>query len=169
MPKEVDIQPVVDLIVNALQLGNKVIVFGVGGNAATAIHFSAELAGKFETFETPLACIDLCSNPSIITAITNDFGWDVVFSRQIEAIGKPNDVVLAFSISTKAQYLYKALVQAKSKGCETALICGKYSFGLAPRLIDVRLELDSTDTPWVQEQQLHLVHEICREVKRQFP
>jgi D-sedoheptulose 7-phosphate isomerase len=153
---------IVNTIVDCLGKGNKVLTFGVGGNAANAIHFAAELQGKFEKYETPFACIDLCSNPSIITAITNDFGWDHCFERQIRGLAKPGDVIVAFSISTKGQYLVNAIDEGLGRGCEVILICGKTSTD-NPEIIV--LELDSLDTPWVQEKQLELIHKICREVK----
>jgi D-sedoheptulose 7-phosphate isomerase len=150
---------------------NKVLVFGVGGNAANAIHFAAELQGKYEKFETPLACIDLCSNPSIITAITNDFGWDQCFKRQITALAVPGDIVIALSISTKGQYLVNAIKEALECACEVVLVCGRYTKvgGLTDSLNNFTLlELDSLDTPKVQEIQLGLIHQICGEVKGRF-
>jgi len=152
-----------NLIVEAFKKGNKVLTFGVGGNAANAIHFAAELAGKFEKYEEPLPCIDLCSNPSILTAITNDFGWDVVFERQIRALAKPSDVVIAFSISTSGQYLVNAFYMANLTECETVLVCGKVTKPV--EIVKTIWELDSLDTPWVQEEQLRIIHQICGKVK----
>jgi len=155
-----------NLIIEAFKTGNKVLTFGVGGNAASAIHFAAELAGKFEKYEDPLPCIDLCSNPSILTAITNDFGWDVVFERQIRALAKPGDVIVAFSIGTSGRYLLNALFEAVSLKSTIVLVCGRCN------LPEMKLhpphivwELDSLDTPWVQEEQLRIIHQICKEVK----
>jgi len=157
-----EIRKVVDLIRDCLERDNKVITFGVGGNAANAMHFAAELSGKFEQHEQPLSCICLCDNPCILTAITNDFGWDHVFERQILGIGKPGDVVVAFSISTKGQYLINAHSASKQRGCSFVLICGEYTREFLP---DVLMEIGSSDTLGVQEEQLRLLHEICREVK----
>ncbi len=160
------IEEVSNLVIEAFKAGNKVLTFGVGGNAASAIHFAAELAGKYEKYEDPLPCIDLCSNPSILTAITNDFGWDAVFERQIKALAKPGDVVIAFSISTSGRYLLNALFEAVRLKCTIVLICGQCNFldmkGNPPHII---WELDSSNTPWVQEEQLRIIHQICGEVK----
>lgn len=158
-----DTDRVVTEIVMCLRSGHKVLTFGVGGNAANAIHFAAELAGKFEKYETPLPCIDLCSNVAVLTAITNDFGWDWVFARQIRALAKSGDIVVAFSISTGGQYLLKALDEAVSIPCGVVLICGKETKPVSTEV--TVLELDSQDTPWVQEEQLRLIHLICRKVK----
>lgn len=154
---------IVDLIVDCFRNGNKVLTFGVGGNAANAIHFAAELAGKLEKYETPLPCIDLCSNSSVISAIATDFGWEHVFERQIRALAKPGDVVVAFSISTRGKYLLNALRQIQESGCRLILICGECSLDFREPAI---WELGSDNTPWVQEEQLKLIHQICSEVKR---
>lgn len=164
MKKSEQIDKIVDLIVECLKNGNKVLTFGVGGNAANAIHFAAELAGKFEEYENPLPCIDLCSNPSVTSAIATDFGWEHVFQRQIEALAKPGDVVVAFSISTKGLYLMNALHQALRSDCRLAIICGRCSLLTLSEVATV-LELDSDDTTWVQEKQLETIHQICAKVK----
>lgn len=156
---------VVDVIVECLRGGNKVLVFGVGGNAANAMHFAAELSGKFEQYEKPLACVCLCDDPCIITAITNDFGWEHCYERQIIGLGKPEDVVVAFSISGGGSYLLNAFKAARSKGCRTVLINGRENPDCKD-YCDVIVSLGSDDTPWVQEEQLRLVHQICREVKK---
>jgi D-sedoheptulose 7-phosphate isomerase len=167
MPKSKQISKIVNLIVECLGRGNKVLTFGVGGNAANAIHLAAELSGKFEKYELPLSCIDLCSNPSVTSAIATDFGWEHVFERQIKALARPGDVVVAFSISTKGEYLLNALKQAWGRGCQAILICGKCSLP-ANFAKFVVWELDSEDTPRVQEEQLKIVHQICGKVKRRL-
>ena len=153
------IEEISNLIIDCFKKGNKVLTFGVGGNAANAIHFAAELAGKYEQYEDPLPCIDLCSNPSVLTAITNDFGWDHVFERQIRALVKPGDAVIAFSISTKAKYLINAFRETMNSDCKFVLISGSQDrdFGL----VDIHLSLGSNSTPWVQEEQLRIIHQIC--------
>lgn len=155
---------VVNLIVDCIKSGNKILTFGVGGNAANATHFAAELSGKFEQYEDPLPCVCLNDNVSVLTAITNDFGWEHVFSRQIVALAKPKDVVVAFSISTKGQYLKNAITQGLVI-CKVILICGKSILEVkSPGLLV--WGLDSNDTPWVQEEQLRIIHQMCRGVKK---
>ncbi len=153
-----------DTIRDCLLGGGKIVVFGVGGNAANAIHLAAELQGKFEKFERPLACIDIVSNPSILTAVTNDFGWEHCFERQIKALADVGDIVFGFSISTNGKYLENAIVEAKRCGAQVILSCGKSS-GNAFLEDVILLEENSTDTPLVQESQLKLLHDVCREVK----
>lgn len=159
---------IIEKIVASIRQKGQVLVFGVGGNAANAIHFSAELSGKYEKWETPLPCICLSENPSVITAITNDFGWEYVFSRQIKALGRYKDVVLAFSISTSGAYLVNAINQALEQGCEFLLICGRNTLEIHDDKLTV-LELGSSNTPRVQETQLKMIHQICEGVKAEFP
>lgn len=166
----------VNLLVESIQSGGKVLTFGVGGNAANSIHFSAELSGKFEQYEDPLPCVCLSENPSVLTAITNDFGWEYVFSRQIKALAKPGDVVVAFSISTGGLYLLNAIAEVLCSDSTMILICGKATGSLAPWVRDtngiqengILWELGSLDTPWVQEEQLRIIHQICRKVKSEL-
>jgi D-sedoheptulose 7-phosphate isomerase len=170
--------PISDVIVDCISNGGKVLVFGVGGNAANAIHFTAELQGKFEKYEDPLPCIDLCSNIAVLTAITNDFGWEHVFERQIRALAQNGDIVLAFSIGTSGTYLKRAFEEALKSQATIILICGKYTPIPVGSTKDVmyleesdnfiHFELDSGDTPKVQEVQLQLIHQICGEVKKRL-
>ena len=159
----------VNLIVDCIKSGGKVLTFGVGGNAANAIHFAAELAGKYEKYETPLPCIDLVSNVSVLTAITNDFGWEHVFERQIQSLAKPGDVVMAFSISTDGEYLRNALLEAYDCKCSSILICGENTLPLnQPEWrwkVDCLWELGSLNTPKIQEKQLGIIHRLCLSVK----
>ena len=154
---------IVSEIVKAIKDGKKVLTFGVGGNAGNAMHFAAELAGKYEQYEKPLPCVDLVSNICTVSAIATDFGWDQVFARQIRGLAKPGDVLVAFSISTNGAYLLKALDEAVCIPMEVFLICGRET---KPLSMDVSvLEFDSLDTPSVQEDQLKVIHQICGKVK----
>lgn len=155
----------VDIIVKSLTFGGKILTFGVGGNATTSMHFAGELAGKFEQFENTLPCICLSENPGVLTAITNDFGWDQVFKRQLSALGSDGDVVVIFSISTSGVYLLPAIKEAAISGCSIILICGKDTHNVGNALVDLTWELGSLDTPLIQEEQLRIVHLLCGNVK----
>ncbi len=161
------LEEVVNQIVSCIKSGGKVLTFGVGGNATNSMHFAAELSGKFEQYETPLPCVCLCDNPSVLTAITNDFGWDHVFERQIRALAKPGDVVVAFSIGTTGRYLLEALFETAALKSTVILVCGRCNL---PEMTlhppHIMWELGSDNTPWVQEEQLRIIHEVCREVKK---
>ncbi len=160
------IEEISAVIVKSIKQGNKIIVFGVGGNASTASHFAGELAGKFEEYEEPLPVICLNDNTSVLTAITNDFGWRHVFSRQIRGLGKSGDVLIGFSISGEAGYLKEALMAGQDKGCINILLNGKSDPSKCGGLYAYSITLGHEDTPAVQEMQLKWVHEISREVKR---
>ena len=154
-------------ISSIVRFGGSVFTFGVGGNAATATHFAGELAGKYEQFEDPLPVYCLNDNISVLTAITNDFGWDVVFSRQIKGLMKSPDILLAFSISGRAPYLLNAFKEAKSRGGTTVLLNGGTDIRDLAKYCDYLITPDppSEDTPRVQELQLRWVHDISGLVK----
>jgi len=152
---------------DTLKLGNSVFTFGVGGNAATATHFAGELAGKYEQYEDPLSVYCLNDNVSILTAITNDFGWDVVFSRQVRGLTRPGDILIAFSISGRAPYLLNAFEEAKAKDVTTVLLNGGMDIKSLDRFTDYLVTPNpvSEDTPRVQELQLRWVHDLSGGVK----
>ena len=137
---------------DSLHKGNSVFTFGVGGNAATATHFAGELAGKYEQYEDPLSVYCLNDNVSVLTAITNDFGWDVVFSRQIKGLVRPNDIVIAFSISGRAPYLLNAFEQAKTNLATTVLLNGGTNIGQLEDYCDFLV------TPTSPSENLSLIH-----------
>jgi len=167
---KVEIKDVSRLVSNRLRVGRSVFIFGVGGNASTATHFAGELAGKYEQYEDPLSVYCLNDNVSIITAITNDFGWDVVFSRQIKGLVKSGDVVIAFSISGRAPYLLNAFEAAQCKGAVTVLLNGGEDLRLLEPFCNYLVTPDppNEDTPRVQELQLRWVHDLSGQIKGQL-
>ena len=152
---------------DSLHRGNSVFTFGVGGNASTATHFAGELAGKYEQYEDPLSVYCLNDNVSILTAITNDFGWDVVFSRQVRGLTRPGDILIAFSISGRAPYLLNAFEQAKANLATTVLLNGGTNIGPIEFYCDFLVTpiSPSENTPRVQELQLRWVHDLSGSVK----
>jgi len=165
-----DIEGIARLVSNRLRIGKSIFMFGVGGNAATATHFAGELAGKYEQYEDPLSVYCLNDNVSVLTAITNDFGWDVVFSRQIQGLVKSGDVVIAFSISGRAPYLLNAFETAQSKGAMTVLLNGGRDIGDLDSFCNHLLtpEPPNENTPRVQELQLRWVHDLSGLIKSQL-
>ena len=158
---------IVESCVNTLQQGNKIMIMGVGGNAANASHFAGELAGKYEEWEDPLAVLCINDNMSIVTAITNDFGWEFVFSRQIRGLGRSGDTLIAFSISGSGEYLHNALEAAKNKDMITILLNGAKDFSNR-RFWDHNISLGSLDTPTVQEWQLKQIHLLSGMIKERM-
>jgi len=164
---KVDIETLAPIISYGLESSGSVFVFGVGGNASTATHFAGELAGKYEQYEDPLSVYCLNDNVSVLTAITNDFGWDVVFSRQIKGLVRPNDIVIAFSISGRAKYLLNAFEVAQAKGAITILLNGGEDIRDLESVCNylVTPETPSENTPRVQELQLRWVHDLSGLIK----
>jgi len=160
------LEDIAEIVVRSIRSGNKVLIFGVGGNASTASHFAAELAGKYEEYEDPLPVICLNDNTSIITAITNDFGWDQVFYRQIKGLGKKGDVVVGLSISGKGKYLVEAFRAACEKECIGILLNGGPPEEISETWFDYIVSVGSLDTPEVQETQLMWIHQLSGMIKK---
>jgi D-sedoheptulose 7-phosphate isomerase len=154
------IKEIASLACEALKKGGKIIVFGNGGSASDAQHIAAELVGRYKKERTPLAAIALTTNTSILTAIANDYGYEVVFARQIEAIGQKNDLVIGISTSGKAKNVVAAIKQAKKMGLKTALLSGGDG-GEAARLADVSLLVPSPVTARIQEVHITIGHILC--------
>jgi D-sedoheptulose 7-phosphate isomerase len=164
------VQPVVDAaaaMVEALGRGGKVLLFGNGGSAADAQHVAAELVGRFERIRRPFAAIALSADASVMTAISNDDGYERVFSRQLEALGRADDVVVAITTSGRSPNLVHALESARSLGCRTVGVTGRDG-GRVAALVDIHVNVPSDSTARVQEVQRTLLHAICDLVERSF-
>lgn len=158
------IAKIAELIILAYKNGGKLIIFGNGGSASDSQHIAAELVGRFKKERKGLAAISLNTNTSIITALANDYGYDIVFSRQIEALGKANDIALAISTSGQAQNVNKAVLQAKRMGMKTIGLTGKNGGKLA-KLADISLVIPSNNTARIQEAHITIGHIICELVE----
>lgn len=162
--KETQIVRAIDEICARLKMGNKVIVFGNGGSAAQAQHFAAELVNKFLKSRRAIPALSLTTDTSCLTSISNDFAFDYVFSRQLEALGKEGDVVLALSTSGESQNVIRALQTAKEKGLFPIGLTGEGG-GTVGSLCEILLDVPSQDTPRVQEVHLFLLHLLCQEIE----
>lgn len=155
-------------VVNCLKRSNKVLVAGNGGSAADANHFAAELSGKFENPKRQsLSALSLVANPSVITAIGNDFGFDQIFSRQIEGLGRKGDVFVAISTSGNSANLVKALRTCRRLGLFAIGLLGRNG-GKMKSLCDLVLVVPSATTARVQEAHLLIYHLICQAVDTAF-
>jgi D-sedoheptulose 7-phosphate isomerase len=155
------------LILACLQGGGKLIAFGNGGSAADAQHIATEFVGRYRTERQALAAIALTTDSSALTAISNDYGFDQVFSRQLEAIGKPGDVVLAFSTSGNSSNVLRALETARKLGMPTIGLSGK-SGGKMLGLADICLCVPSDSTPRIQEVHTLIIHILSGIVENAF-
>ncbi|WP_297217623.1 D-sedoheptulose 7-phosphate isomerase [Thermoplasma sp.] len=154
-------------IYDAFMAGNKLIVFGNGGSAADAQHFVAELTGHFMKERKPLPAMALTTNTSSITAISNDYSYDVVFSRQVEALAKPGDVVIGISTSGNSKNVIEGLKSAKKLGCHTIGFTGKTG-GQIKDIADETLYVDSNMTSIIQEAHITAIHMICSMIDEHF-
>lgn len=155
------IQAIAQTIVDALKNKKKVVLFGNGGSASDAQHFAAELVGRYEAERQAFPAIALTANTSNLTAIGNDYGFDRVFARQVEALVESGDVVIGISTSGRSPNVLAAVTQAKAQGAKTVGLTGQAGGSLKP-LVDICLCVPSTVTSHVQEGHITAIHAICR-------
>lgn len=155
-----------EIVGEALRADRRILLFGNGGSAADATHVAAELVGRFKHERAAMAAISLTDNPSAVTAIANDYAYDHVFVRQIEAFGNPGDVAVALSTSGGSANVVRGLETAAARGLRTIAFTGAVGAGcLAAAELCVRIP--STETARVQECTMLLCHTICEYVEQQ--
>jgi D-sedoheptulose 7-phosphate isomerase len=155
-----DIKAAANMISIALKKGGKVILFGNGGSAADAQHLAAEFVGRFKLERQGLASIALTTNTSIITSIANDYGYEEIFSRQVEAIASDNDIVIGISTSGNARNVIAGLLEAKKMGLKVVALAGSGGGEMAA-ISDLALVVPSDNTARVQEAHIVIGHIIC--------
>lgn len=152
------------LITETLKNGGKILIFGNGGSAADSQHMAAELVGRFKKERKALAAIALTANTSILTAIANDYGCDVIFSRQVEALGKKGDVAFGISTSGNSRNVIEAINKARSMGLKTVALVGNAG-GKLKNICDATITASSKDTARIQEAHITVIHIICELVE----
>jgi len=154
-----------DIINKAFESGNKLLLCGNGGSAADCNHIAAEFISRFQKERVSLPAISLSANNSIITAIANDYSFDDVFSRQIEGLGKKNDVLIAISTSGKSKNVLAAIKQAKKQGLKVIFLTGENKSNL-----DIELEINAPSSVTAQVQQMHIAiyHKICEIIEKKY-
>jgi len=155
------------LIASALTNGNKLLVMGNGGSAADSQHFVAEIVGRFKLERKALPAVALSTDTSILTAIGNDYGFDSIFSRQVEALAAAGDIVVGLSTSGNSPNVLKALTAARELGCRTVGLLGKDG-GSIKAACDLALVVPSTDTPRIQEGHITIIHIVCDLVEKKL-
>jgi len=159
----------VETIAHGLRNGHKVLFFGNGGSAADAQHLAAELVGRFGPHRSPLPAISLATDTSVLTAVGNDYGYDKVFARQIEALGQSGDIAIAISTSGNSPSVLAAIDVARSKGLFTIGFTGETGGKMKDR-VEVLFRVPSRETPRIQETHVMLGHILCELVDRElFP
>ena len=154
-------------ITERLKNGGAVYLFGNGGSAADAQHIAAELVGRFAKERPPLKAFALTTDTSVLTALGNDYSFEDIFARQVEAHVKSNDVVIGISTSGNSENVYRGLKKAKELGALTIAFLGKGGGKIAP-IVDYAFVVPSYETPRIQECHITLGHTICELVEREL-
>jgi len=154
-------------IIGSLQKGGKVLIFGNGGSAADSQHMAAELSGRFQKDRKALAAVALTTDTSALTALGNDYGFEAVFARQVEALGKKGDVAVGISTSGNSANVLKASETAKAMGLTTISLTGNGGGKLAGQT-DIKLVVPSKVTARIQESHICIIHCICEIVENAF-
>ena len=154
-------------VIKSLKAGGKVILMGNGGSAGDAQHIAAEFVGRYKKERKSYPALALNTNTSSMTAIGNDYGYDVTFSRQVEGFAKPGDVVIGISTSGNSENVYKALEVAKKLNCYTAAFLGKDG-GKIKNIVDLPIIVKSNNTPRIQECHIFIGHTLCELVEKEL-
>jgi len=162
-----DIAKATLLCVSCLKKGGKILICGNGGSAADAQHFAAELVGKYKTNRKGLAAIALTTDTSSLTSIGNDFGFDQIFERQIEALATNIDIVIGISTSGKSRNIISALKLASKINCNIISLTGQNG-GEMEKISDISLTAPSIETPRIQETHIAIIHIICHLIDQEF-
>jgi len=157
----------VQILANALRKGHKVLVMGNGGSAADAQHLAAELVGRFLLERKALPAIALTTDSSILTSISNDYGFDEVFKRQVDALAAPGDVLIGISTSGHSQNVKLALEAGQRIGARTIGLLGRDG-GEIGAMVDLSLTVPASATPRIQEAHLVIIHILCDMVEKEL-
>lgn len=151
----------------SVKAGNKIILAGNGGSAADAQHFAGEIVGRFMMERKALGAISLCVDPSVMTCIGNDYGYDSVFERQLEGIGRAGDIFVAISTSGNSENLIRAVTLSKKMNIKTVGFLGKDG-GKLKEMCDYALVVPSNSTPRIQEIHTFTVHILCEYIEKKI-
>lgn len=145
------------LISQALQKGNKVLLAGNGGSAADAQHFAGEMMGRFKKEREAMPAISLCADPSVVTCIGNDYGYEQVFVRQVQGLGQNGDVFVGITTSGNSENIVSAMKEAKKKEMPVIGFLGKDG-GKAKEFCDIAFVIPTENVPRIQEMHTFLIH-----------
>ncbi|MFN3870160.1 MAG: D-sedoheptulose 7-phosphate isomerase [Aquificaceae bacterium] len=153
------------IMAEALKSGNKILLFGNGGSAADAQHIAAEIVGRFKKERRPLPAIALTTDTSILTALGNDYGFEHIFERQIEALCMPGDIAIGISTSGSSPNVVRGLMRAHDLGATTVAFTGRKG-GKVVDIAHYSFIVPSYDTPRIQECHITLGHVLCEIIDR---
>jgi phosphoheptose isomerase (EC 5.3.1.-) len=161
------IEKATEIIVRQLQAGKKLLFCGNGGSAADAQHLAAEFSGRFYTDRKALPAEALHCNTSYLTAVANDYSYDVVYARLVDGIGHAGDILIGLSTSGNSKNIIEAFKTAKINGMTTIGMTGETGGGMKP-MSDILINIPSTDTPRIQESHIMIGHIICQLVEEKL-
>ena len=156
-----------NLCIDSLRNGNKILIFGNGGSAADAQHIAAEMVGRYKVERKGLAAIALTTDTSALTSIGNDYGYDHVFDRQVEALANEGDVAIGISTGGSSHNVINGLKTASDLGCKLIGFSGRDG-GEMNALCDINLVIPAEDTPRIQEMHIVIGHTICHLIDQEF-
>ena len=156
-----------NLCIDSLKNGGKILIFGNGGSAADAQHIAAELVGRYKTERIGLPAMALTTDTSALTAIGNDYGYDRIFNRQVEALANKGDVIIGISTGGSSGNVISGLKLAKDLGCKTVGFSGRGG-GDMNTLCDINLVVPAEDTARIQEMHIVIGHTICHLIDQAF-
>jgi D-sedoheptulose 7-phosphate isomerase len=168
--RDLDLEPVAAAaaaILDASRDGGKVLLFGNGGSAADAQHMASDLVGRFQRERRPVAAMALTTDSSVVTAVANDYAFDRVFVRQIEALGNRGDVAFGISTSGQSANVVEGLRAASARGLRTIAMTGRDG-GTVGGEVDIHINVPEPSTARVQEAHRTLIHAICELVEREL-
>jgi D-sedoheptulose 7-phosphate isomerase len=168
--RDENLQPIADVaaaILAASRAGRKVLVFGNGGSAADAQHLAVDLVGRFQRERRPIAVLALTTDTTLLTAIANDYAFDRVFVRQIDALAVPGDLVFGISTSGRSANVVEGLRAARARGLTTIAMTGRDG-GPAAALADIHINVPDPSTARIQEAHRTVIHAICELVEREL-
>lgn len=159
-----EIETTAELIVERLRSGNTIFACGNGGSATDSMHLCEELVGRYRGDRRPLPAVSLNTDTSVLTCIANDYGFDQIFSRQVEALVKEGDVVVGFSTSGNSENIFQALLTASEKGATTVLLSGKDG-GRMKAIADHSIVVPDNNTARIQEIHTFILHSWLEQVE----
>ena len=156
------------LVISSIRRKGKILIAGNGGSAADSMHMATEFVAKFYAARQPLPAVALCADPCIMSAIANDFNFEYTYSRQIEAMGRENDVFIAISTSGTSKNILNAIDAAKKKNMQVIFITSEMLGATYLQRADISICAPCNDVPLIQEAHKMIEHLICLEVEKEF-
>jgi len=165
--QETTFEKIATAMLDTLRRGGKILTCGNGGSGADALHLAEELVGRYQRERSSWAALCLNADPTLLTCIGNDYGFDAVFSRQIEGLGSKNDLLICFTTSGNSVNILRALETARARGVKTVALLGKGG-GLAKGKADLELIVEGADTARIQEAHGFLLHALLERLEREM-